>query len=639
MTKKTFCFLLLVGIMTAAVAQKNDTTLRAHTISAVTVTDAKPSPDLERLHVVKVIDASEICQLPVSTIADLLEQLPGVDLRTRGDDGVQTDLSMRGGTFDQVLVLLNGVNITDPQTGHHNMDLPIDLAMVERVEMLQGTALDHFGLSAFCGAINIVTGQSDTNYFRAGVLVGSFGRSKSYFGTHRNVGPWALTGALSYSASDGYRSNTDYSYGNLFLQAVRTNAAGDTWALQLGGQLKGFGANAFYSQTYPDQYEATKTLLASAIRTRHWNNFQLEYALFGRLHYDRFELFREGVATPASWYKGHNYHLTDVTGANAKGTYVWRYGKTSAGMELRHEHILSNVLGNRLQNAIDVPFTNTDAKFLYAKDRLNLNYFAEHNIYGERLSASVGISGNTNSMFGNDYCFSGNATYRISSALQAFVNVGRSLRLPTFTDLYYHSATEIANPDLKPEESVTSEVSLHYNRGHWYAQGNVYYRQGHNVIDWIKMPGEAQWHSANHTEVDALGTELDLKYTSKNWLRKVELGYAYCQLNKEADGYLSAYALDYLRHKVSLGMSLGITRRLSFDGLLSWQSREGSYMNSVGELTHYQPVSLMSARLNYEFKYCKFYVEGTNLLNKEYYDYGGVPQPGIMFAAGITFDY
>lgn len=639
MKKKQLCLLLALGITFAAMAQQKDTLIKAKTMTDVSVTGTRPSTDLEHLHVVKIINAEEIARMPVSTVADLLDQLPGVDLRSRGSDGVQGDLSMRGGTFDQVLVLLNGVNITDPQTGHHNMDLPIDLAMVERVEILQGTALNNFGLSAFCGAINIVTGESDSNYLRAGVEGGSYGHAKAYAGLHRNVGKWALTGSASYNRSDGYMKNTDYNYGNLFLQAVRRDTNGNAWNIQLGGQLKNFGANAFYSLAYPDQYEATKTLIGSITRNRRWDNFQLEYALFGRLHYDRFELFREGIATPAVWYSGHNYHLSDVTGANVKGSYFWLLGKTAAGVEMRNEHIVSTVLGDKLDTPVAIPFTDRDIYFTYGKTRLNLNYFVEHNFYRERFAFSLGASGNYNTLFGSGFCFSANANYRLSPSWQLFANVGRSLRLPTFTDLYYHSATQIANPNLKPEESVTYELSLHYDKARWHAQGNVYYRQGHNVIDWIKGYNETQWRSANHTEVDAAGFELNCSYTPDKWLRKVELSYAFCSLNKEAGDYLSKYALDYLHNKISLSVSHNIFSHFSADWQLSWQQREGTYMDVAGNVTSYTPALLLNGRLNYTWKVYTFYIDASNILDKDYYDYGGILQPGVMLNAGVMLNY
>ena len=74
-----------------------------------------------------VVTDADIAQAPVQSINDLLKYAVGVDVRQRGPIGAQTDISIRGGTSEQIIILLNGINICDPQTGHNVMDLPIDL--------------------------------------------------------------------------------------------------------------------------------------------------------------------------------------------------------------------------------------------------------------------------------------------------------------------------------------------------------------------------------------------------------------------------------------------------------------------------------------------------------------------------------
>ena len=631
--KKKCIFFALIGLSIVAYGQ--DTLNHRKTIREVTVTQARPSADVEHLHVVQVIDAERIASIPAHTVGELLEQLPGIDLRNRGVDGTQADLSMRGGTFDQVLVLLNGVNITDPHTGHYNMDLPIDLSLVDRIEMLQGTALSSFGLSAFCGAINIVTGSGDSPQATVGLAGGSYATAKLYAGGQKRVGQWMLSGAGSLNRSDGYIRNTDYGYGNIFLQARQKAANGDGWNIQMGLQHKNYGANGFYSLTYKDQYEQTRTLLASVSRSRHLGNFLLDYSAFGRWHYDCFQLFRDCTPDIPSWYHGHNYHISDVEGANAKIALPWAWGRTTAGIEVRHEHINSNVLGDATGDSLPVPFAPEGTYFLYEKGRTNVNYFVEHQMVGARYSVAAGLSGNHNTMFGNGACFSVVGTYQLSPQFQLFGSVGRSLRLPTFTDLYYHSVNQMANPDLKPEESLNGELSLHWNRGPWYARTTVYCRQGKNVIDWIRMNEETVWRSANHTKVDALGTELQLGYRGKGFLQRAEMGFAYCLLSKEAGDFKSEYALDYLRNKLSAQVSVAPVRKWTIDLAFSHQQRKGLYQNAMGEMERYKAVWLLDARMGYQIRWAKIYLEGRNLLNQTYFDYGGLMQPGAHCLAGI----
>ena len=124
----------------------------------IEVVKNQPGIASESLRIVTTLTRNDIANLPVRSINELLDYVPGIDVRSRGTNGVQADITMRGGTFDQVIILLNGINITDPQTGHQNLDLPVDISVIDRIEVLQGTALNVFGLSAFSGAINIITG-------------------------------------------------------------------------------------------------------------------------------------------------------------------------------------------------------------------------------------------------------------------------------------------------------------------------------------------------------------------------------------------------------------------------------------------------------------------------------------------------
>ena len=266
-----------------------------------------------------VLTAEDLQHSFVRTVGDILAMLPAVDVRTRGVGDVQADLSVHGGTFDQMVVMLNGINISDAQTGHHNMDLPVDVSMVERVELLTPSQMMARGVVAFSGGVNIVVCEEYRERLLAEVSGGSYGTANAALLATSHTGVWALTAAGSYHRSDGYMHNTDYRHGSLFLQAHR-HAERDDWQLQVGGQMKGFGGAGFYSTTYPDQYEATRTLVASAYNVHRWRTARLETALYGRLHGDRFELFRDGMVDAPAWYTGHNHHIGSTAGVRSRAT-------------------------------------------------------------------------------------------------------------------------------------------------------------------------------------------------------------------------------------------------------------------------------------------------------------------------------
>lgn len=634
MKKFIQCALLLFFVL-PVVAEENTLMMDStQQLNEVKVLGTRSKVASEKLRVIHTLTSDDIKNIPATSIIDLLEYLPGVDVRTRGGNGVQTDITMRGGTFDQVVILLNGVNITDPHTGHHNGNIPVDIDLIDRIEILQGTSMNIFGLSSFSGAINIITGTSEVNETKVNLAAGDYDYIQSSISTKQNVGKWNLSGSASYNQSSGYMYNTDYEYGNGTVQAVYTDEKIGNINMMVGGQLKGFGANSFYSLSYPDQYEATKTLFGSFIWDKRIGDFGIEASLYNRTHTDRFELFREG-AEAASWYTNHNYHLTNTSGINAKGSWYSSFGKTAVGVELRNENILSNVLGEELDEPVSV-WGNDSTYYTYSKNRLNINYFAEQSIFINKFSASAGISGNYNTMFGNNIAFGANTGYQFTEGGNVFVSINRGIRLPTFTDLYYNSTTQISNPDLKPEENLTTEIGVNYAINNFTTRASGYYRWGTNIIDWIKMPDDEQWQSVNHSEVNAVGGEIMLGYRYGKWVPKIEATYSFCNLSMDSGDYISKYALDYLRHKLTLTVEHRIYKGFGANWQLTYQERNGEYSDVDGITQSYQPVWLLDGQVFWKGKNTKLYIEATNITNQQYYDYGGIAQPGIWAKGGIS---
>ncbi len=175
-------------------------------IEEVLVVAQKAEVHSEAARLITQITEEQIQALPIQTIADILQYLPGLDVRTRGANGVQADISMRGGTFDQVLVLLNGVSLGDCQTGHYALNIPISSAMIERIEVLQGTAVSMFG--AFSGAINIVTkSRVESGEWRdidMQLSAGMNGLVHPEIAASIQAGETQVNVSAEYSRSDGY---------------------------------------------------------------------------------------------------------------------------------------------------------------------------------------------------------------------------------------------------------------------------------------------------------------------------------------------------------------------------------------------------------------------------------------------------
>ncbi len=418
---------------------------RVVTTDEVVVTAARvPMLWSEAGRMLTVIGKEEIANAPARSIQDLLEYAVNVDVRQRGNFGVQSDISMRGGTFDQTLILLNGIKINDPQTGHHNMNLPIELDNVERIEILQGPASRVYGPNAFSGAINIITNSAGRRNLHLSLSEGEYNTYSAAAGGCFNLGRVNNYVSFTKKNSEGYMPNTDYNLANFFYRAG-TRLAGGTLEAQAGYTDKAFGANSFYSAKYPDQFERTRTTFAT-IKYTAGTGLRFTPSLYWRRHNDKFELFRN--AAP-SWYKNHNYHRTDVLGGGANLSYISDLGTTSAGVEVRYEGILSNVLGKPLSTPISVPGEG-GAMFTRSDSRVNTSLFLEHSVTAGICSASFGVMLNDNTAFGFKAFPGMDVNLKITGGASVFASANKALRIPTFTDLYYSAPNMTAYPAPSP---------------------------------------------------------------------------------------------------------------------------------------------------------------------------------------------
>ena len=562
-------------------------------LSEVTVSGEQLAVSGNDYRLVTTLTAEDVQLLPVKTVADLLQYVPGVDVRQRGASGVQMDPSVRGGSAKQVKVLLNGIDMTDPQTEHYTMDIPIDALMIERIEVLQGT---NYAIDAFSGAINIVTkAVSDERLAVSGrMTAGEYGLVNPGVAVKAHMNDWYVNSSASYNRSDGYAHNTDYQIVNAFAQAGYKGLD-----LQLGAQFKDAGANCFYTTKYPDQFDATRMTFGSVAYQHHWSGgWTIQANACYRAHYDRYELFR---GTPL------NRHWTHTGGAHIEGSWSNEWAKTTAGIDLRDEYLRSSNMGTH--------------------NRVQLRYFAEQRFYWRGLSAAIGGAGVWNSQFGHDWSVGANIGYEPVKGLHLFANVNRAFRVPTFTDLYYHSATQQADPLTRPEKALQVELSAQYSKNHWYASVAGYYRWGRDIIDWIKEPDPevVVWRCTNNSTVNAAGVEATIGVQGYQWIKRIEMSYAFCDVQADAGGMMSMYVLDYLRHKATLRIEHTIYKGFGASWALSFRQREE------------EKVWLLDGSVYWRNRFLKVSVDVKNMANQLYYDFSGVVQPRHWATVSIEY--
>ncbi len=671
--------LLFAGIASAEADEgvpKDSVSLNSRQLSLqeVLVVSHKAEVHSEAYRLITQVSHAEIEALPIQSVADILQYLPGVDVRTRGANGAQADVSMRGGTFDQVLVMLNGVPLSDFHTGHYALNIPVSSEIIERVEVLQGTSANLHG--AFSGAINIVTtsvlrtatgspieqssspAQGREHNVRLKLTAGMNGLVNPQVAAtlaipDKSSSPEGRSGGVinlsaEYSRADGYYApnptekeakackNSDFKLANLYFQT--------RWRgldVQAGAQWKDAGLGMGYGFGSQDQFDATRTAFASAKYEHRWGAWRLDAQAAYRANYDRYE-----------WHRGQrlygNFHFAQTASAALAAHYASQIGTTSFGVSVRNENMHSTNLGDTINpngqvpNVADFPLSEVRVLDLVkGGNRFHTNYYAEQTFYYAGLSASIGINGTYNTQFGHHLGGGANIGYTFEKAGTLYANANRSLRMPTFTDLYYNAGNQLGNRDLKPEEAWLLSVGYKGNLsqgdgGRFSWAVDWYYRWGKNIIDWVYVPTDTKrpYHAMNQQQVNATGVELSVAYRWNEWLRCISVDYAYTYLDLDLKEAGSRY-LDYLSHKVSIHLEHGIYKGFGASWTVRFQKREGQYNNAEGAVADYQPVWLLDGSIFWQNKFLRVSADCTNMTNTRYYDYGGILQPGAWAKVSI----
>ena len=635
--------------VSAQTAENNNAGEKLYELEEVEVTGSRvPLTVSQAARIVTVLDREAIAAAPVQSINDLLKYAAGVDVRQRGDMGVQTDISIRGGTFDQITILLNGINICDPQTGHNAADFPVELSEIERIEVLEGPAGRVYGTSSLVGAINIVTRTAKDSGAEVFADGGSYGYFKGGAIVSHVKNGLSNQVSGSYSRSDGFsRSkagnlNADFKYARLFYQGRYENdQVYVRW--HVGFTNKDYGANTFYSTLSDEQFEHVRKYYTAVQAETKGDVYHFKPSVYWNRSDDRFEFYR-GMPEKSPF----NYHQTDVYGVNLNNYIQTFLGKTAFGAEFRNEGVRSTSLGEPLNSPVKVP--GADADFTLGLNRTNLSFHLEHNIVLRRFTLSAGVIAVKNTGNEMKYRFypGVDASYQFARDWKVYASYNTSLRMPTFTELYYSVGGHKADKYLKPEEMQAVEVGVKYLRPGIRGTLSLYRYHGTDMIDWIKdisQGDDAPWQSVNHAVINTMGAEasvfVDIRELMQRdaFVRSVNVSYSYIDQDKETTPNLqSKYALEYLRHKFVAQANFRIWKLLEMNVSYRWQDRMGNYQKG-NSMVPYEPYSLVDARLSWNAPQYKIYLEGNNLLNKTYYDHGNIPQPGIWVRAGASYRF
>ena len=596
--KKSLALLSLL-FFNIAISQQDTTDLKEVIVS----TTKLEIPFSKNFRTVKIISSDYIKNSPSTNVSDLLQEITGIDVRRRGVGGVQGDLYIRGGGFDQTLLLVDGMKMDDAQTGHHTLNMIVPLYLIERIEVIKGPAARIFGQNAFNGAINIVTKnvkgeKKQIDLSLKEISYGSFEQKNISAVTKIITNKAKSLISFSNNTSDGYRHNTDYKRNNYFVKTSFNLKSSPVDVIASFTENK-FGANGFYaSPSATEQYEETQASLLGVSTTINSEKLSIKPRLYWRRGQDEYIYIRDNPSV----YR--NLHKTNKVSAELSGSYFSNSGVTGFGIDLSTVNISSNNLGEH--------------------DRTTVNLFVDHTfkLFDEKLVLSPGIAVSYFSDM-SFHSFPGiDLGYNINSNFKLYSNIGKTFRVPTYTDLYYSDRTTIGNENLNPESATSTELGFKYNTSNFKISGAFFNRKAKNIIDYVKENENDLWNAVNIGSLKTTGFELDFRYNFQNQ-NYLNLGYTNINDNSYVTNInYSKYSLNSLKHHFTSKLNLNYIRNVNH-----------SFVYKYAERSDKSNYNVLDSKIMYK-KGLFIYVN--NILDEVYSETNLVPMPGTSFLVGIS---
>ncbi len=563
------------------------------TAEVVVTANATPMPGGAVGRTVTVISRDELERFGVSSVIDGLRLLAGVTPKARGGHEVQTDFSLRGATFGQSLILLDGARLNDSQSGHHNGEIPAPLVGIDRIEVVFGPASAVHGADAMGGTIQVIT-RTDP-HVAAQVTAGEHGLAIVQASTSGGPLPtgWTLSGWGSRSA--GFMFDRDFSSGGGALRGALTQAV----TLDVRHQRRAFGANGFYGNSPSKEW--TDQTLGSVRWAKTGTRWTTSARVDGRNHGDH---FRWDIRRPGFAENRHRTNALDASlQASSQLSDQWR---VTAGGGGGRDWIASSNLGDRT----------------YGRGH---GYLEAQWTPAARLSAQVGARFDAYSTFGRAVSPSAAIAGWLSSSVRMRASAARAFRIPTFTERFYSDPAHQASATLAAEHGTALDGGVDVIRRGWTLSLSPFIRWDEDVIDWIRASPAERWRTTNVRDVTTSGAEVSVaRQFGSSFVRA---HYAGLRVDAPSLMMLSKYVLEFARHTAGLSAVVPVGEGVT-------ASATGTYRDQVDGQSYWLVDARINRRLGHQGRVDAF-VEGRNLLNTSYREVAGVPMAGRWMSVGL----
>jgi iron complex outermembrane receptor protein len=538
-------------------------------------------------------------RLLLFTAFELLRQDSSIDVRARAPNGVQSDVSIRGGSFGQTLVLLNGLRFNDAQSGHHDFDLPIPLDMIGRVEALKGSGSMFYGSDAVAGVVNVIPRTPDQMEIRLRAAIGSFGTNQESASLSGLFGPVSEQLAFSRDFSTGFMPDRDYRNLSLGSETHIQTGLGFTDIL-LATNDRPFGADQFYGN-YPS-WERTRGWFAG-VRQEIGSQTEVDFGY--RRHTDLFVLFRDDPEIYA------NRHADDTwQAAFRRWDPIESNTRLYYGVEGYRDSITSTNLGDHVRSR-GAGYVAFDARALR---RFSLTAGVREEFYGSgQTQLSPTVAGG----------------FWLTPALKIRASASHAFRLPSFTDLYYHDPANIGSPNLKPETAWDYEGGLEWAPSrNLRASATVFHRRERDVIDYVRNSMNDIWRATNFDRLNFTGVEAAVTWQARAG-NTVDVSYT--ALHGAEDvvaGVMSKYVFNYPTQ----------TGTVAYTGTLPRGFVARTVVGALNRIGR-NPYALWDASAAYARGHVRPFVHASNLTSVRYEEIPGVRMPGRSLVGGVEIAF
>ena len=617
MKKLLLSILIFNTFVTHLSAQESEDEIKLDEVEIL----SSPRIEIESLqNSISVISISkeEIQNSTATNVSELLQQIAGIDVRRRGVEGMQADLYIRGGSFDQTLLLIDGIKVEDPQTGHHTMNMTLPLEVIEKIEITKGSAGRIYGQNAFTGAVNIITKKNIKNNLSVELTGGSFDQKRGGLTVQRKIKNSDILFNYNRKESEGYRYNTDFNNDELFIKSNFKIKDQKVSAIGAFNERK-FGANGFYASPEAiDQYEETQASIIGLTTTFKKDDLIIKPKLYWKRNQDMYVYLRQDPSV----YR--NLHISNKVGIEVNASTSNSIGNLGLGIDLSKVSLTSNNLGNRNRTMLNM-FIEQQIKFQNEKIDLTpgiaITYFSD-------VSTRLNYQSN---FFNNLFFYPGmDLGYRFKKNLKLYSNVGYTYRIPTYTDLFYSSPTTLGNENLKLEKALTKEIGLKYLKSNFNLSMSLYQRDASDIIDYVRNNEAEPWQANNIREITTNGFELNMSY--KFYLgafRPQSINIGYSNINDdllETDFTFSRYALNSLKNQITATYMFQIRDFIS--STLTFKNSERLNNDSY---------TVVDFRTSYIYDRFTISFILNNITDTEYSETNLVPMPGFNSLVGIKY--